>query len=179
MSKQILTGQKLQLTLKRLMLEVIERFKSFENVAIIGLQPRGVVFSRKLFEMLKEELKGKKIPHYGELDITFYRDDFRRHEGTLTPNKLNIDFNIEDKQILLLDDVLFTGRSIRAALDAISDFGRPHSIELMTLVDRRYNRELPIEADYVGITVDTRKSELRVKVDLEKKNEIILVESNS
>lgn len=178
MNKLILNTDQLNLTLKRLMLEIIERFNSFENVAIIGLQPRGVIFSRILKEMLNKELKGAKLPYYGELDITFYRDDFRRHESTLTPSKLDINFDIENKQILLLDDVLYTGRSIRAALDALSDFGRPLSVELMTLIDRRYNRELPIEADYVGIAVDTRKSGLRVKVDLTEKNEVILVDNN-
>jgi pyrimidine operon attenuation protein/uracil phosphoribosyltransferase len=178
MSKLILNSEQLNLTLKRLMLEIIERFNDFSNVAIIGLQPRGVLLSRIFYEMLKKELGSSALPYYGELDITFYRDDFRRREETLTPSKLDINFDIENKQVLLLDDVLYTGRSIRAALDALSDFGRPLNVELLTLIDRRHNRELPIEADYVGLAVDTRKSGLRVKVDLIKKNEVVLVDNN-
>jgi pyrimidine operon attenuation protein/uracil phosphoribosyltransferase len=148
------------------MFEIVENVEDFDNFAIIGLQPRGVLFSRMLKSMLENEGKIKNLV-YGELDITFYRDDYRRNESSLVPSKLDIDFDIEGRNILLVDDVLYTGRTIRAALDAIADFGRPKKVELMALIDRRYNRELPIEADYVGQTVDTRGTGLRVQVDLE------------
>ncbi len=164
--KQILDKSQLNLTLKRLMFEIVENVEDFDNFAIIGLQPRGVLFSRMLKSMLENEGKIKHLV-YGELDITFYRDDYRRNESSLVPSKLDIDFDIEGRNILLVDDVLYTGRTIRAALDAIADFGRPKKVELMALIDRRYNRELPIEADYVGQTVDTRGTGLRVQVDLE------------
>jgi pyrimidine operon attenuation protein/uracil phosphoribosyltransferase len=164
--KQILDKSQLNLTLKRLMFEIVENVEDFDNFAIIGLQPRGVLFSRMLKSMLENEGKIKNLV-YGELDITFYRDDYRRNESSLVPSKLDIDFDIEGRNILLVDDVLYTGRTIRAALDAIADFGRPKKVELMALIDRRYNRELPIEADYVGQTVDTRGTGLRVQVDLE------------
>lgn len=177
MAKVILNKKQLELTLQRLTLEIIENFKDFKDVAIIGLQPRGIILSRKLQKMLQKQLFEDNQPLYGELDITFYRDDFGRRAETLTPSKLDISFDIENKRILLIDDVLFTGRSIRAALDAISDYGRPKAVELMTLIDRRYNRELPIEADYVGLTVDTRGSGLKVKVDLLEKEEVLLIEN--
>lgn len=164
--KQILDKSQLNLTLKRLMFEIVENVEDFDNFAIIGLQPRGVLFSRMLKSMLETEGKIKNLI-YGELDITFYRDDYRRNESSLVPSKLDIDFDIEGRNILLVDDVLYTGRTIRAALDALADFGRPKKVELMALIDRRYNRELPIEADYVGQTVDTRGTGLRVQVDLE------------
>jgi len=167
--KIILNKIQLDLTIKRLMFEIIENYSNIEELAIIGLQPRGVAFSRSLKTLLEAEYGKGKIM-YGELDITFYRDDFRRGKDLLVPSKLDIDFDIEDRKILLVDDVLYTGRTIRAALDALADFGRPAKVELMTLIDRRYNRELPIEADYVGQTVDTRITGLKVKVDWDDKD---------
>ena len=173
--KVILNQAQLELTIKRLVLEIIENYQGFDDFAIIGLQPRGVLFSRMLKQMLDKEIKNL---NYGELDITFYRDDYRRKDTVLLPNKVNIEFDIENKNILLIDDVLYTGRTIRAALDALADFGRPKKVELMTLIDRRYNRELPIEADYVGQTVDTRGTRLKVKVELDEKNPRVLLVEN-
>ncbi|HAD12860.1 MAG TPA: bifunctional pyr operon transcriptional regulator/uracil phosphoribosyltransferase PyrR, partial [Saprospirales bacterium] len=98
-------------------------------------------------------LTGKKI-EYGKLDITFYRDDFRMPSGPLAPHPNEIDFIVADKRVLLVDDVLYTGRSITAALAALQHYGRPASVELLVLVDRRFNRHLPVQPDYYGITVD-------------------------
>ena len=95
----------------------------------------------------------------GNLDITFFRDDFSRKEGLLIPSSTEIDFIIEGKKVILMDDVLWTGRTIRAAMDALQSFGRPGKVELLTLVDRRFSRHLPIEADYIGIKVDTIASQ--------------------
>lgn len=173
--KVILNQTQLELTIKRLMLEIIENYQGFDDFAIIGLQPRGVLFSRMLKKMLDKEIKNL---NYGELDITFYRDDYRRSKKVLLPSKVDIEFDIENKNILLIDDVLYTGRTIRAALDALADFGRPKKVELMTLIDRRYNRELPIEADYVGQTVDTRGTGLKVKVELDETNPRVLLVEN-
>ncbi len=177
--KVMLNKKQLDLTIKRLMFEIIENYSNIEDLALIGLQPRGVVFSRKLRDLLEIQFGKNKIK-YGELDITFYRDDFRRGKELLVPNKLSINFDIENKKILLVDDVLYTGRTIRAALDALSDFGRPAKVELMTLIDRRFNRELPIEADYVGHIIDTRGTDLKVKVDWDEKNpQVWLIENKA
>ncbi len=112
----------------------------------------------------------------GNLDITFYRDDFRRRERSIIPSATNIDFVIEGKQVVLIDDVLFTGRTIRSGLDALLAFGRPEKVELLALIDRRFNRDLPIQADYVGKSVDTLSSE-RVSVEwkeIEGEDKVVL-----
>lgn len=112
----------------------------------------------------------------GNLDITFYRDDFRRRERPIIPSATNIDFVIEGKQVVLIDDVLFTGRTIRSGLDALLAFGRPKKVELLALIDRRFNRDLPIQADYVGKSVDTLSSE-RVSVEwkeIEGEDKVVL-----
>lgn len=143
----------LELTTNRLCQELIENYDSFENTALIGLQPRGRFFAQRLHKNL-EAFCQKKI-ELGYLDTTFHRDDFRRRDYPLVANSTNLPFQIEDKQVILVDDVLFTGRTIRAALSAMSEFGRPSRIELLVLVDRRYSRDLPIQPDYVGKTVNS------------------------
>jgi pyrimidine operon attenuation protein/uracil phosphoribosyltransferase len=148
-----LPGQ-LDVTLLRLCHELIENHKNFEESAIIAVQPRGVYLGRRIHSLLGTLLPEIQIP-YGELDVTFFRDDFRRGDGPLHPNATHIDFVTEQKRIILVDDVLYTGRTIRAALDAMLAFGRPNSVELLVLVDRKRKRELPIEAVYRGIEVDT------------------------
>lgn len=162
-SKVILEKKQFDITLNRLCFELIEKHGDFSNTAIIGLQPRGIFLSRRVHSKIKEIISNKKI-EYGELDISFYRDDFRRGNEQIIPSELKIDFSVQDKQIVLIDDVLYTGRTIRSALDAITDFGRPTKVELMVLVDRRYSRHLPIQPDYTGIAVDTRANE-KVKVE--------------
>ena len=175
MEKQVILNAKhLELTLKRLCHELIETHTDFTETVIIGLQPRGIHVVQRVKEQL-ETILGKEIT-CGSLDITFYRDDFRRRETPLIPSVTNIDFSIENKNIVLVDDVLFTGRTIRSGLDALLSFGRPKSVELLVLVDRRFRRDLPIDANYVGKAVDTLLSE-RVSVEwteIEGQDKIVL-----
>ena len=175
MEKQVILNAKhLELTLKRLCHELIETHNDFSETVIIGLQPRGIHVVQRVKEQL-ENILAKEIT-CGSLDITFYRDDFRRRETPLIPSVTNIDFSIENKNIVLVDDVLFTGRTIRSGLDALLTFGRPKSVELLVLVDRRFRRDLPIDANYVGKAVDTLLSE-RVSVEwteIEGQDKVVL-----
>jgi pyrimidine operon attenuation protein/uracil phosphoribosyltransferase len=159
--KVLLDKEKFDVTIKRLCHQLIEVHGDFKNSAIIGLQPRGVFMAQRIKKELETILKNKKV-NCGELDITFYRDDFRRKE--LIPNRTNIDFTIEEKNVVMVDDVLFTGRTIRAGLDAMLAFGRPKDVELLVLVDRRFSRHVPIQAKYIGITIDSIESQ-NVKVE--------------
>lgn len=154
----LLNGNQIQLTIERLSREVIESI-NFQQTVIIGVQPRGVLLAEKIHQKILELTK-INLP-FGKIDTTFHRDDFRRGK-TLNAKVTEIDFLIEEKNVLLIDDVLYTGRTIRAAMDALLSFGRPQKIELMVLVDRRFNRELPIQPDFVGSVVDTIE-----KVDVE------------
>ena len=163
MEKQVILNAKhLELTLKRLSHELIESHNDFSDTVLVGLQPRGIHVVTRLKEIL-EEILGKKII-CGNLDITFYRDDFRRRERPLIPSITNIDFSIENKKVVLIDDVLYTGRTIRSGLDALLTFGRPSKVELLVIIDRRFSRDLPIQADYTGKAIDTLISE-RVSVE--------------
>lgn len=154
----LLDGPKFQITIQRLCHQLIENHDHFNNSVIIGIQPRGVFLAKRIITELKKILP-EIIIESGNLDITFFRDDFRRKESLLIPSSTEINFIIEDKKVILVDDVLWTGRTIRAAMDAIQSFGRPEKVELLTLVDRRFSRHLPIEADYIGIKVDTIDSQ--------------------
>lgn len=154
----LLDGQKFQITIKRLCHQLIENHNDFSDSVILGIQPRGIFLANRIASELKNILPQAHI-HVGNLDITFFRDDFRRREGPLVPNTTKIDFIIEGKKVILMDDVLWTGRTIRSAMDAMLAFGRPAKVELLTLVDRRYSRHLPIEADYIGIQVDSINSQ--------------------
>jgi pyrimidine operon attenuation protein/uracil phosphoribosyltransferase len=162
----ILTPQQFSITINRLCHQLIEVHDDFSESVIIGLQPRGILLAKRIQTTLQKILKKDKIL-YGELDATFYRDDFRKKD--LVPNRTSINFIIEDKNVVLIDDVLFTGRTIRAGMDAMMAFGRPKDVELLVLVDRRFIRNHPIQAKYVGCTVDTISSE-KVKVEW-KENE--------
>jgi pyrimidine operon attenuation protein/uracil phosphoribosyltransferase len=148
----ILDSQALDITLNRLCQQLLENH-SFDDSVILGLQPRGIFPALRIHRRL-EGLLEKSIP-LGQLDATFYRDDFRRREKPLQPNATHVPFVIEDQNVVLIDDVLFTGRTVRAALDAMIAFGRPRKVELLVLIDRRYTRELPVEANYVGKRVDS------------------------
>ena len=159
--KILLEKTQFDVTLKRLCHQLIEVHNDFSETVIIGLQPRGIYLARRIQKELQSILKTKKI-HCGELDTTFYRDDFRKKE--LIPNRTHIDFIIEDKNVVLIDDVLFTGRTIRSGLDAMLAFGRPKDVELLVLVDRRWSRNVPIQAKYIGITIDSISSQ-NVKVE--------------
>ena len=154
----LLDGPKFQITIQRLCHQLIENHDHFNNSVIIGIQPRGVFLAKRIITELKKILP-EVIIESGNLDITFFRDDFRRKESLLIPSSTEINFIIEGKKVILVDDVLWTGRTIRAAMDAIQSFGRPEKVELLTLVDRRFSRHLPIEADYIGIKVDTIDSQ--------------------
>ncbi|MFT6244528.1 MAG: pyrimidine operon attenuation protein/uracil phosphoribosyltransferase [Salibacteraceae bacterium] len=175
MERQVILNSKhFELTLNRLCYQLIETHNDFSNSVLIGLQPRGVNVVTRLKSKL-EEILGKEIV-CGNLDITFYRDDFRRREIPLIPSTTNIDFVIENKNVVLIDDVLYTGRTIRSGLDALLAFGRPSKVELLTMIDRRFKRDLPIQADYVGKTVDTLISE-RVSVEwneIEGEDKVVL-----
>jgi pyrimidine operon attenuation protein/uracil phosphoribosyltransferase len=154
----------MHLSLTRLGYELIENYNDFSDVAIIGVQPRGAIFAKKLHQKI-EEITDCKI-RFGKIDPTFHRDDFRRGDDILKANSTEIDFYVENLKIIMVDDVLFTGRTIRAAMDALMSFGRPEKVELLTLIDRRFNRELPIQADYLGLSVDTIE-QVKVKVEWE------------
>jgi pyrimidine operon attenuation protein / uracil phosphoribosyltransferase len=159
--KIILEGKQFEVTILRLCHQLIEIHDDFKDSVIIGLQPRGTFLAQRIATELRKILKNKKI-NCGDLDITFYRDDFRKKE--LIPNRTNIDFIIEDKNVILVDDVLFTGRTIRAGLDAMLAFGRPKDVELLVLVDRRFSRNVPIQAKYTGLVIDSIESQ-NVKVE--------------
>lgn len=158
----LLDHKKFSLTIDRLCHQLIEQHQDFSNAAIIGVQPRGVFLADRIHKRLQLILKGKNID-YGKLDITFYRDDFRA-KGSMAANETEIPFSLEEKNIILIDDVLFTGRTIRSALDAMLDYGRPNDVELLVLIDRRLQRHLPIQAKYVGKVIDSIASE-KVKVE--------------
>jgi len=161
--KLLLNAKEVNIILHRLACQLIENHNDFSNTVLIGLQPRGKFLANRLAEMLKTHYKIKNIP-LGHLDITFFRDDFRRGEKILEANTTKIDFIVENKNIVFIDDVLYTGRSIRAALTAIQSFGRPNEIELLTLIDRRFSRHLPIQPNYRGRQVDAINEE-KVKVN--------------
>lgn len=157
----LLNSANFEITIRRLCYQLIENHDDFSHSALIGLQPRGVFVASRIHRHLCEILGTKSI-QLGHLDITFYRDDFRRREIG-APSETKIDFEVENKKVVLIDDVLYTGRTIRAGLDALLDLGRPEKVELLTLIDRRYSRHLPISPDYTGLQVDTIASE-KVKV---------------
>jgi pyrimidine operon attenuation protein/uracil phosphoribosyltransferase len=158
----LLNDGQFDITINRLCYQLIENHNNFEHSVIIGLQPRGIFLSQRIKKCLTKILERPII--CGNLDVTFYRDDFRRSEKIHIPSATEIDFIIENKKVILVDDVLFTGRTIRSGLDAILAFGRPQKVELLVLIDRRYSRQLPIEPDYIGKRVDTIASE-KVKVE--------------
>jgi len=161
-SKRILDQELLAITIDRLCYQLIENHNDFQDSVIIGLQPRGVFLSRRIYERIKSIKPDVHLKH-GELDISFFRDDFRRRE-MIVPSSTRMDFIVEGKKVILVDDVLFTGRTIRAALDALCDLGRPKIIQLAVLVDRGH-RELPIRPDFVGKNLPTSPLE-RVRVRL-------------
>jgi len=168
--KVLLNAKEVNIILHRLACQLIEKHNDFSNTTLIGLQPRGIYLANRIAKILREDYKVKNI-QLGYLDITFYRDDFRRGDKTLEANKTEINFIVEDKNVVFIDDVLYTGRSIRSALTAIQSFGRPKQIELLTLIDRRFSRHLPIQPDYRGRQVDVINNE-KVKVNwLENENE--------
>lgn len=175
--KTLLDTKQLDITLQRLAHQLVENYSHFNDTVIIGIQPRGIWLSDRIAELVKH-ITGEKQIAYGKLDITFYRDDVHSGNEIHIPNQTDIPFSIEDKSVILIDDVLHTGRTIRSAMDALIDFGRPKSVELMVLIDRRFSRELPIQPDYVGQTIDTIITQ-KVKVywkEKDQKDEVVLID---
>ena len=175
--KVLLDSKKIDIILNRLVCQLVENHKDFNNTVLIGLQPRGTFLIEKILEIFK-----KKYPYIninsGILDFTFFRDDFRRTEKTLKASSTQINFSIENKNVVLIDDVLFTGRSIKAAMSSMDSYGRPNSIELLVLIDRRYKREIPIQANYCGAKIDTFKGDkVNVVWNENSKKNIIYIEN--
>lgn len=159
----LLSPQQLDLTIKRLGYQLLENNENLSDIVFVGIQPRGIQISNRIIDFISEISNSEK-PSYGLLDITFYRDDIR--EELHIPKETTLTQSIEGKKVILIDDVLYTGRTIRSALDALQDFGRPQKVMLCVLVNRRFNRELPIQPDFYGIAIDTTSSQ-KVKVDHE------------
>jgi pyrimidine operon attenuation protein/uracil phosphoribosyltransferase len=168
--KVLLNSKEVNITLHRLACQLIENHDDFSETALIGIQPRGKFLANRLAKILTEDYKIKNI-QLGHLDITFFRDDFRRGEKPLEANTTIIDFIVEDKNVVFIDDVLYTGRSIRSALTAIQSFGRPKDIELLTLIDRRFSRHLPIQPNYRGRQVDAIDNQKVIVKWLENEDE--------
>lgn len=152
--KVILDSHVFGITLSRLAHQLIEKYGDFSGVSFIGIQEKGVILALRIIEVIKAELPDSHI-EFGKLDITFYRDDFRMRDVPLKANSTEIDFLVENKEVILIDDVVYTGRTIQAAMSALQDFGRPAQVELLCMVDRRFNRHLPIQTNYSGLKVDS------------------------
>lgn len=173
--KSLISHQHITLTIQRLANQLLETHSSFEETVFIGIQPRGIFLSDRIVNEIRKEVPGAQLL-YGKLDITFYRDDIRSEIHV--PNHTDIPFSIEGKKVVLIDDVLYTGRTIRAAMDALMDFGRPGKVELLVLIDRRYSRQLPVQPDYVGKSIDSIVSQ-KVKVlwkERDGEDEVILLD---
>ncbi len=155
--RELLSQDDISITIERLCQQLIEKHDDFNKTVIIGVQPRGALLTNRLITNLQSSLN--IVIKSGNIDISFYRDDLRRREHPILPQVMDMDMTIENKNVVLVDDVLYTGRSIRSALDALMTFGRPNSVELLTLVNRRFSRELPIEPNYVGRTIDILETE--------------------
>ena len=161
--KLILDEHLLAVTIDRLCQQLLENHGNFQQSVIIGLQPRGIFLAASIHQRIEKILR-KKVP-LGLLDVTFHRDDFRRREVPAKASETRIDFVIEGKRVILIDDVLYTGRTVRSALDAMLSFGRPEKVELLVLIDRVHTRDLPIAADYIGKPVNTLESQ-KILVEL-------------
>ena len=177
--KTLLNAKDIHIILHRLANQLLENHLDFSQTVLLGLQPRGVFLAQRLAHILKEDYKIKNL-QLGSLDITFFRDDFRRRDEPLEASATDINFTIENQKVVLIDDVLYSGRSIRSALTAIQSFGRPTSIELLVLIDRRFSRHLPIQPNYRGRQVDVINSE-KVKVswvENDKKDAVYITNTN-
>ena len=170
LEKQIVSSKQFGLMIERLAHQLIENHSDFSDTILVGLQPRGVEFTNRILDKLMQISKNKNIKS-GSLDITFFRDDFGRRESPIEAQELDMNVSIEGKNVVLIDDVLFTGRSVRSALDALLPFGRPKKIELLVLINRRLSRQLPIEPNYTGKVIDSIESE-KVVVNIDDKKNI-------
>jgi pyrimidine operon attenuation protein / uracil phosphoribosyltransferase len=172
--KSILSEQQLSITIRRLAQQILENHLDISNSVFLGIQPRGIYVSDRIVEEIRQQV-GQQPIQYGKLDITFYRDDIRK--ALHVANQTDIPFSLENKNVVLIDDVLYTGRTIRAGLDALLSFGRPAKVELCVLIDRRFSRELPIQADYIGRSIDSIISQ-KVKVywtEKDGRDEVVLM----
>ncbi|MEC9209132.1 MAG: bifunctional pyr operon transcriptional regulator/uracil phosphoribosyltransferase PyrR [Bacteroidota bacterium] len=156
--REILNKELIVITIERLCHQLIEVHNTFDNAVLIGVQPRGTYLNNRILKKLKLIVPNSNIKS-GNVDISFYRDDLMRRDKPIVPEIMDIHLSLEEKNIILIDDVLFTGRSIRSAIDALMTFGRPKSVELLTLIDRRFSRDLPIQPNYVGKKIDAMESE--------------------
>ena len=176
--RELLNKKEIEITIERLCQQLIENHQDFKNTVIVGVQPRGAFLSKRIIAKLQSLISTSTIQS-GNVDISFYRDDLMRREEPILPEVMDMNLSVEGKNVVLIDDVLFTGRSIRSAIDALMAFGRPKSVELLTLIDRRFSRHLPIQPNYVGRTIDEIDSE-RVIVEWEElngKDRILMVKS--
>ncbi len=167
--KVILDKYQLQLTIQRLTHQLMEDHGDFSDTILIGIQPRGIFLADRIVDYIRKTYPSKDI-HYGKMDITFYRDDIRKELHVA--NQTDIPFSLEARKVVLIDDVLYTGRTIRAALDALLAFGRPEKVELCVLINRRFRRQLPIQPDYCGKSIDSIVSE-KVKVEWENEQVVL------
>ncbi len=171
--KTILTAGQLDSAILDLAKKLHENHPSLDDVVFVGIQQGGVVLANRIVNALQELRPADKLK-YGQLDITFYRDDIRNE--ILAPDTMNIPFDIENKQVILIDDVLFTGRTIKAALDALLDYGRPAKVELCVLIDRKEHRQFPIQPDYAAVQVNTQKNDkIKLVKDGNDKNQVVLI----
>ena len=172
----LLNAKEVNIILNRLACQLRETHLDFSNTVLIGLQPRGAIVAKRLVSILSDQYMIDNI-QLGLLDITFFRDDFRRSTKVLEAKENMMDVEIEGKRVVLVDDVLYTGRSVRAALSAIDSYGRPSEIQLLTLIDRRFSRHLPIQPDFLGRQVDAIQNE-RVRVywsETDKQDAVYLI----
>ena len=176
----LLNECEINVTVERLCQQLIEKHDIFENTVVIGIQPRGIFLSKRIVAKLNSKLKHSIIKS-GCLDISFHRDDLRIRKYPIIPKSIDLDFNIEEKHVILVDDVVYTGRSVRSALDALMTFGRPNTVELLTLISRNYSRHLPIQPDYIGKSVNVLDSE-KIVVNWKeenKKDKVLIVKSSN
>jgi pyrimidine operon attenuation protein / uracil phosphoribosyltransferase len=153
-TRVITENAQFDIIIERLCYQLIEDYNDFENTCIVGIQSGGVQLAERLIEKLTDILRGCIIP-LGKLDITFYRDDFRTSKKPLAAQENDMPFIIENLKVILVDDVLYTGRSVQSALTALNHYGRPHSVKLLVLVDRRFHRQIPVRPDYIGLSIDS------------------------
>lgn len=172
---RVMDAKKIRRAFNRIATEISERNRDLNEVVIVGIRTRGVYIARRIAKLLKE-FEDIDVP-VGILDITLYRDDFSELEDQHIVKKTEIDFSVSEKDVILVDDVLFTGRTIRAAMDSLIDLGRPKTIQLLVFIDRGH-RELPIRADYVGKFLPTsRREKVRVKMtEIDEKDEVLIIE---
>ena len=179
MEKLLLNENQVAILIERMVCQLIEKHLDFSNTALIGIQPRGIYLSKRLVTILKKKYNIKNILH-GKLDITFFRDDFRKINKLHNATETKLNFSIENKSVVLIDDVLFTGRTARAALNAIESFGRPKKIELLVMVNRKFSRNLPVYSNYIGLETDTIEND-KVRVlwrEKDKKDSVYLLKNN-